>query len=107
MSTVASEIDLFEVIANYTGESGIPLTKGDVVKVIKKEIVWFTFEKDGKTGKAPKGKFRKCSQAGQAPIQNNSTFQPKMPLSSNSTSQPNTPLSSNNTSQPKIPVPSN
>ncbi|KAA6376290.1 MAG: hypothetical protein EZS28_028183, partial [Streblomastix strix] len=65
MSTVASEIDLFEVIVDHIDESGIHLTKGDVVKVIKKEEIWFTFEKDGKTGKVLKEILHKYSPVAQ------------------------------------------
>ncbi|KAA6389879.1 MAG: hypothetical protein EZS28_014590, partial [Streblomastix strix] len=101
---MTSEADIFEVIANYTCESGISLTKGDVVKVIKKEIVWFTFEKDGKIVKAPKGKFRKCIQAGQVPVQSDSTFQLKTSLSNSNSSQPKDTIQSDNIAQPQVSI---
>ncbi|KAA6386227.1 MAG: hypothetical protein EZS28_018245 [Streblomastix strix] len=49
----------FEAIADYAVVEGdtnyIPVMKGDVVRLIKKDKEWLTVEKDGNIGKVPKG----------------------------------------------------
>ncbi|KAA6380697.1 MAG: putative aurora kinase [Streblomastix strix] len=59
---MSNEVDIFEVIADYSGKFGDSLNftvqKGDIVKVIKKEVVFYTVEKNGQVGKIPKGKLR-------------------------------------------------
>ncbi|KAA6376113.1 MAG: hypothetical protein EZS28_028358 [Streblomastix strix] len=71
--------ELFEVISDYSGKEGdkdaISILKGEIVKVVKKELVWFTIEKGGKTGKVPKTKLRACSSSQLTP-QSKSTSQP-------------------------------
>ncbi|KAA6370545.1 MAG: hypothetical protein EZS28_033930 [Streblomastix strix] len=58
----ALDNEYFEVIADYTGKDGDPqfiaVKKGEVVKVVKKELVYVTIEKDGQVGKVPKGKLK-------------------------------------------------
>ncbi|KAA6383802.1 MAG: putative serine/threonine-protein kinase Nek3, partial [Streblomastix strix] len=64
LQVMATEVELFEVISDYAGkgddEQFIPVKYGDVVRVIKKELVYYTVEKDGLIGKVPRGKLRKC-----------------------------------------------
>ncbi|KAA6397823.1 MAG: putative Serine/threonine-protein kinase Nek6, partial [Streblomastix strix] len=61
---MTSEGQLFEAISDYSGRQSdsqiISLTKGDIVRVLKKELVWCTIEKGGQVGKVPKGKLRAC-----------------------------------------------
>ncbi|KAA6395874.1 MAG: putative Serine/threonine-protein kinase Nek3 [Streblomastix strix] len=49
--------ELFEVIRDYAGQDGnpqfIPVTKGEIVHVIKKEIEYYTIEKNSQIGKVP------------------------------------------------------
>ncbi|KAA6372614.1 MAG: putative serine/threonine-protein kinase Nek3, partial [Streblomastix strix] len=82
--------ELFEVLYEYTGREGdsqfLPVAKGDIVRVIKKEDAYFIVEKDGTTGKVPKRKLQACSEAASAKKdQANPTSQqhdpkyPKMP----------------------------
>ncbi|KAA6365607.1 MAG: hypothetical protein EZS28_038866, partial [Streblomastix strix] len=55
-----SENQIFEVISDYQGIGEfLCVKKRDIVNVIKKELVWFTVEKDGLIGKVPAGKLRK------------------------------------------------
>ncbi|KAA6381113.1 MAG: putative NEK protein kinase [Streblomastix strix] len=54
--------EIIEVVADYAGIEGdpqfLPISKGDIVRVIKKELAWFTVEKDGRIGKVPKNNLR-------------------------------------------------
>ncbi|KAA6383803.1 MAG: hypothetical protein EZS28_020670 [Streblomastix strix] len=54
--------ELFEVIADYSGKEGksntLPVLKGEIVKVLSKDIVWYTVEKDDQIGRVPKGMLR-------------------------------------------------
>ncbi|KAA6366652.1 MAG: hypothetical protein EZS28_037821 [Streblomastix strix] len=56
---MTSVCELFEVKEDYTCEDGTLLSKGEIVLVIKKGFECFTFEKNGKIGKIPKGKLKK------------------------------------------------
>ncbi|KAA6385330.1 MAG: putative serine/threonine-protein kinase Nek3 [Streblomastix strix] len=63
-----SETDeIYEVIANYAGRKGflqfLPVQKGDIVRVIEKDPIWFTVEMDGIIGKVPQRKLRLCSSS--------------------------------------------
>ncbi|KAA6389878.1 MAG: hypothetical protein EZS28_014596 [Streblomastix strix] len=61
---MAGADQFFEVTSDYAGREGdasfLPVLKGDIVKVIKKELVHYIVEKDGQTGKVPKGKLSAC-----------------------------------------------
>lgn len=68
MSNTNSEY--FEVTQDYAGKEGelmhFNLSKGDIVRFIKKELVWTTVEKDGHTIKVPNGMLRKCTSQSEA-----------------------------------------
>ncbi|KAA6337701.1 MAG: hypothetical protein EZS28_052764, partial [Streblomastix strix] len=55
--TVADEDEFFWVVSNYNGQEDdddfLPVAKGELVRVIKKEAQWFYIEKDGEIGKIP------------------------------------------------------
>ncbi|KAA6341242.1 MAG: hypothetical protein EZS28_052471 [Streblomastix strix] len=61
---MSNEFELYEVIADYGGDladtSLIPVIKGEIVKVVKKDIVWYQVSKYGQVGKVPRGKLRAC-----------------------------------------------
>ncbi|KAA6401195.1 MAG: putative CAMK family protein kinase [Streblomastix strix] len=61
---MTTQVEYFEVVSDYTGQEGdsqfLPISKGEIVKIIKKELVWFTVDKGGQIGKVPRGKLRKC-----------------------------------------------
>ncbi|KAA6399583.1 MAG: hypothetical protein EZS28_004892 [Streblomastix strix] len=61
---MAGADEFFEVTSDYAGREGdasfLPVLKGDIVKVIKKELVHYIVEKDGQTGKVPKRKLVAC-----------------------------------------------
>lgn len=40
------------------------VSKGDVVKVIRKEFLYYTVDKNGSIGKVPKGKLREHAGGG-------------------------------------------
>ncbi|KAA6396556.1 MAG: putative NEK protein kinase [Streblomastix strix] len=46
------------IVEKKGGDQSISISKGDIVKVINKGLLSLTIEKDGKTGKVPKGKLR-------------------------------------------------
>ncbi|KAA6390802.1 MAG: hypothetical protein EZS28_013670 [Streblomastix strix] len=54
--------ELFEVIADYSGKEGksntLSVLKGEIVKVLSKDFVWYTIEKGGQVGRVPKGMLR-------------------------------------------------
>ncbi|KAA6375498.1 MAG: hypothetical protein EZS28_028974, partial [Streblomastix strix] len=54
---MAQTDELFEVIRDYAGQDGetqfIPVIKGEIVHVIKKEIEYYTIEKNNLIGKVP------------------------------------------------------
>ncbi|KAA6374070.1 MAG: hypothetical protein EZS28_030402, partial [Streblomastix strix] len=62
---MSNEGELYEAIADYGGDladtSLIPVTKGEIVKVVKKDIVWCYVSKYGRVGKVPRGKLRACA----------------------------------------------
>ncbi|KAA6388466.1 MAG: hypothetical protein EZS28_016005 [Streblomastix strix] len=59
------DVELFEAKEDYPGREGddsfLPLQKGDVVKVVEKQIVYYVVEKDGRIGKVLKGKMKPYS----------------------------------------------
>ncbi|KAA6388358.1 MAG: putative cAMP-dependent protein kinase catalytic subunit TPK2, partial [Streblomastix strix] len=61
---MAGADEFFEVTSDYSGREGdssfLSVLKGDKVKIIKKEIIFYIVEKDGQTGKVPKGKLIAC-----------------------------------------------
>ncbi|KAA6354843.1 MAG: hypothetical protein EZS28_049630, partial [Streblomastix strix] len=63
---MAGTDEFFEVTSDYAGREGdasfLHVLKGDIVKVIKKELVHYIVEKDGLTGKVPKGKLSACQK---------------------------------------------
>ncbi|KAA6399346.1 MAG: putative protein kinase, cAMP-dependent, catalytic chain [Streblomastix strix] len=62
---MAQTDEYFELVTNYPVMEGnvclLLLSKGDIVKLIKKEFDFFTVEKDGQMLKVPKGKLCACS----------------------------------------------
>ncbi|KAA6399651.1 MAG: putative Serine/threonine-protein kinase Nek3 [Streblomastix strix] len=54
---MAQTDELYEVIKDYPGQDGnpqfIPVTKGEIVHVIKKEIEYYTIEQNSQIGKVP------------------------------------------------------
>ncbi|KAA6365433.1 MAG: hypothetical protein EZS28_039040 [Streblomastix strix] len=101
---MAGADEFFEVTSDYAGREGdasfLPVLKGDIVRVIKKELVHYIVEKDGQTGKVPKGKLVACQttpnvnqsqiiSTSQIPIsqpkvnQQQSSFQSKLSVSQN------------------------
>ncbi|KAA6355493.1 MAG: hypothetical protein EZS28_048980 [Streblomastix strix] len=56
-------VELFEVISDYPGkiddEQYIPVKQGDVDRLIKRDLVYYTVEKGGRKGKVPNGKLKK------------------------------------------------
>lgn len=87
---MSSEDEYFEVIANYSGKDGdssyLPVRKGDIVRVLKKEPRYFTVDKDGEIGKVPKGKLREWTFAPteeETQEQNTSQTAPDTKISSN------------------------
>ncbi|KAA6388213.1 MAG: putative Serine/threonine protein kinase, partial [Streblomastix strix] len=54
---MAQTDELFEVIKDYAGQDGnpqfVPVTKGEIVHVINKEIEYYTIEKNSQIGKVP------------------------------------------------------
>lgn len=65
--------ELFEVVADYAGKDGdpqfLPVSKGDIVRVIKKESGYFTVEKKV-NGKVPQVNLRPYSPPPWTQIQN-------------------------------------
>ncbi|KAA6328054.1 MAG: hypothetical protein EZS28_053760, partial [Streblomastix strix] len=59
---MSSTDEFFEVISDYSGRkddsSYLPVAKGDIVQLVKKELNWYTVEKCDKIGKVPKGVLR-------------------------------------------------
>ncbi|KAA6382779.1 MAG: hypothetical protein EZS28_021695, partial [Streblomastix strix] len=54
---ISKQDEFFWVIADYNGQEDdddfLPVAKGELVRVIKKEAQWFYIEKDGEIGKIP------------------------------------------------------
>ncbi|KAA6389075.1 MAG: hypothetical protein EZS28_015400 [Streblomastix strix] len=63
---MAGADEFFEVTSDYAGREGdasfLHVLKGDIVRVFKKELVHYIVEKDGQTGKVPKGKLSACQR---------------------------------------------
>ncbi|KAA6374724.1 MAG: hypothetical protein EZS28_029749, partial [Streblomastix strix] len=57
--------EYFWVIANYGGQEDddefLPVTKGEIVRVLRKETVYYTVEKESEVGKVPKEYLRECT----------------------------------------------
>ncbi|KAA6353220.1 MAG: hypothetical protein EZS28_051253, partial [Streblomastix strix] len=56
--------ELFEVTSDFAGRENdyifLPVKQGDIVRMIKKDLVYSTVEKDGQIGKVPQGKLKRC-----------------------------------------------
>ncbi|KAA6379466.1 MAG: putative CAMK family protein kinase [Streblomastix strix] len=81
--------ELFEVVTDYPGKPGdaqfLPVSKGEIVRVIKQESEWFTIEKKGKVPRSNLRPYTSTTSVSQ--IHSISTSQ-KYLKSQNSTSQP-------------------
>ncbi|KAA6396234.1 MAG: putative Cyclin [Streblomastix strix] len=53
--------EFFKFLTEYTAQDGISFSKGEIVRVIKKEVDWFTFEKDGNKRRISSGKLIQCT----------------------------------------------
>ncbi|KAA6365726.1 MAG: hypothetical protein EZS28_038746 [Streblomastix strix] len=96
--------EFFEVTSDYSGKEGdhnsLTVKQGDIVRLIKKEVIHYTVEKDGQIGRVFKGKLKLCSSA---PTQNQINITPSQIINQQNVSP--TPTL-NNTQQSISPKPS-
>ncbi|KAA6379410.1 MAG: hypothetical protein EZS28_025061, partial [Streblomastix strix] len=77
------------IVANYEGQEDddefMPVSKFDIVRVLRKDAIYFTIEKDGSVGKIPHEYLRECAPEQAA---NKSILRMKSPMNNASNPYP-------------------